>query len=338
MRRKTERQGTEAERQLAWSREYLRREKRRRVLRRTLLMLVLALACAVTVFALNGGIPALRVGGAPASGSSAAQSSSAPAVQAQPPSSQAQPEPAAYTVAFDSRGGSAVEALQNVTQGARIAEPSSPVREGYTFEGWYRDAARTDAWDFAADTVEQDTILYAKWEAVPAQDTTSGAALPQTGVATGALLWACVPCCCAGLTGAESQKTGQKAAANAAAFVERKTERRRKAMDAGFINLTPENLDGEHLCCIIRSKKAHPGVEAKRQWLADRLKEGHIFRKLNAKATVFIEYAPLETACPGKRKVRRVHAGRGKAKGMAFRPGLCKKIRFSDSGYCAKRL
>ena len=116
MRRKTERQGTEAERQLAWSREYLRREKRRRVLRRTLLMLVLALACAVTVFALNGGIPALRVGGAPASGSSAAQSSSAPAVQAQPPSSQAQPEPAAYTVAFDSRGGSAVEALQNVTQ------------------------------------------------------------------------------------------------------------------------------------------------------------------------------------------------------------------------------
>ena len=184
MRRKTERQGTEAERQLAWSREYLRREKRRRVLRRTLLMLVLALACAVTVFALNGGIPALRVGGAPASGSSAAQSSSAPAVQAQPPSSQAQPEPAAYTVAFDSRGGSAVE--------ARIAEPSSPVREGYTFEGWYRDAARTDAWDFAADTVEQDTILYAKWEAVPAQDTTSGAALPQTGVATGALLWACV--------------------------------------------------------------------------------------------------------------------------------------------------
>ena len=95
MRRKTEWQGTEAERQLAWSREYLRREKRRRVLRRTLLMLVLALACAVTVFALNGGIPALRVGGAPASGSSAAQSSSAPAVQAQPPSSQAQPEPAA---------------------------------------------------------------------------------------------------------------------------------------------------------------------------------------------------------------------------------------------------
>lgn len=67
-------------------------------------------------------------------------------------------------------------------------------------------------------------------------------------------------------------------------------------MDAEFINLTAENLADEHICCIIRSKKPHPGIEAKKQWLADRLQEGHVFRKLNAKATVFIEYAPLETA------------------------------------------
>ena len=67
-------------------------------------------------------------------------------------------------------------------------------------------------------------------------------------------------------------------------------------MDAKWINLTEENLAGEHLCCIIRSKKPHPGVEAKRQWLGQRLREGHVFRKLDAKATVFIEYAPLEHA------------------------------------------
>ena len=67
-------------------------------------------------------------------------------------------------------------------------------------------------------------------------------------------------------------------------------------MDADFINLTAENLSTEHLCCIIRSKKPHPGVEKKREWLRDRLKEGHVFRKLDAKSTVFIEYAPLETA------------------------------------------
>lgn len=67
-------------------------------------------------------------------------------------------------------------------------------------------------------------------------------------------------------------------------------------MNTDFINLTTENLDSEHLCCIIRSKKPHHGITAKRQWLSDRLKEGHVFRKLNIKGTVFIEYAPLETA------------------------------------------
>lgn len=67
-------------------------------------------------------------------------------------------------------------------------------------------------------------------------------------------------------------------------------------MNTEFVNLTPENLGNEHLCCIIRSKKPHRGIDAKRQWLSDRLKEGHVFRKLNARATVFIEYAPLETA------------------------------------------
>lgn len=67
-------------------------------------------------------------------------------------------------------------------------------------------------------------------------------------------------------------------------------------MNADFINVTTENIDKEHLSCIIRSKKPHPGIDAKRKWLYERLQEGHVFRKLNEKATVFIEYAPLETA------------------------------------------
>lgn len=67
-------------------------------------------------------------------------------------------------------------------------------------------------------------------------------------------------------------------------------------MHTNFINITTENLADEHLCCIIRNRKFHPGIEAKRRWLSKRLDEGHVFRKLNAKATVFIEFAPLETA------------------------------------------
>ena len=63
-----------------------------------------------------------------------------------------------------------------------------------------------------------------------------------------------------------------------------------------FLDLTEENLAQEHLCCIIRNRKPHPGVEAKRAWLGQRLCEGHVFRKLDAKGVAFIEYAPLETA------------------------------------------
>lgn len=67
-------------------------------------------------------------------------------------------------------------------------------------------------------------------------------------------------------------------------------------MNTEFVNVTSANLSEEHLCCIIRTRKTHQGVEAKREWLRERLGEGHVFRKLNEKATVFIEYAPLETA------------------------------------------
>ena len=67
-------------------------------------------------------------------------------------------------------------------------------------------------------------------------------------------------------------------------------------MHTDFVNIIGENLADEHLCCIIRTKKPHLGVEAKRQWLARRLEEGHVFRKLDVKGCVFIEYAPLETA------------------------------------------
>lgn len=41
-------------------------------------------------------------------------------------------------------------------------------------------------------------------------------------------------------------------------------------MDGEFVNLTPEDIGSEHLCCIIRSKTAHPGVETKRARLAAR--------------------------------------------------------------------
>ncbi|MDL2229087.1 N-acetyltransferase [Treponema sp. OttesenSCG-928-L16] len=63
-----------------------------------------------------------------------------------------------------------------------------------------------------------------------------------------------------------------------------------------YINITEDNLAEEHLCCAIADKKHQAGVDEKRKWLSGRIREGHVFRKLNAKGKVFIEYAPLESA------------------------------------------
>lgn len=67
-------------------------------------------------------------------------------------------------------------------------------------------------------------------------------------------------------------------------------------MDGNWITLTEKNIETEHLCCLIRTRTRHPGVEAKRAWMKERLKEGHVFRKLDIDGCAFLEYAPLETA------------------------------------------
>lgn len=67
-------------------------------------------------------------------------------------------------------------------------------------------------------------------------------------------------------------------------------------MEIKIITLTQENIEKEHLCCAIADKKHRTGVNDKRRWLADRIPEGHIFRKLDVQGKVFIEYAPLEKA------------------------------------------
>jgi uncharacterized repeat protein (TIGR02543 family) len=69
-----------------------------------------------------------------------------------------------YTVTFESNGGSAV-GQQTATANRKIAAPTTPVRSGHTFNGWYKEAALTNAWNFASDTVTSNLTLYAKWTA-----------------------------------------------------------------------------------------------------------------------------------------------------------------------------
>ena len=63
-----------------------------------------------------------------------------------------------------------------------------------------------------------------------------------------------------------------------------------------YINLTLENIDEEHICCAIGDPKHQCGVNKKKEWIKEKLNDEHVFRKLNARGKIFIEYEPIETA------------------------------------------
>lgn len=63
-----------------------------------------------------------------------------------------------------------------------------------------------------------------------------------------------------------------------------------------YINLTEENIDKEHICCAIGDPKHQNGVLKKKEWMREKLKDGFVFRKLNERGKVFIQYEPIETA------------------------------------------
>lgn len=69
-----------------------------------------------------------------------------------------------YTVTFDANGkDAAMPDSQRVKEGKAATEPSTKPRcKGYTFAGWYTDAACTKAYDFSA-AVTADMTLHAKW-------------------------------------------------------------------------------------------------------------------------------------------------------------------------------
>lgn len=71
-----------------------------------------------------------------------------------------------YTVSFNVDGGSYIGA-QRVEQGKKALRPSTPIKDGYTFDGWTSDAAGTTSFDFANTTISADTTVYAQWELIP---------------------------------------------------------------------------------------------------------------------------------------------------------------------------
>lgn len=63
-----------------------------------------------------------------------------------------------------------------------------------------------------------------------------------------------------------------------------------------FITVKKENIDTEHICCAFSDKKCKDSYELKKQWLKKEFGNGYVFRRLNERAKVFIEYVPAEKA------------------------------------------
>ena len=63
-----------------------------------------------------------------------------------------------------------------------------------------------------------------------------------------------------------------------------------------FVDVSPANLAGEHICCAIAGQRHQEGVDRKKEFLARGFPNGLVFRKLNVRGKVFIEYAPAEAA------------------------------------------
>ena len=61
-----------------------------------------------------------------------------------------------------------------------------------------------------------------------------------------------------------------------------------------FIQLTSANINQEHICCAISDKKAAESYQLKKDWLKREFANGYIFRRIDARAKVFIEYGPAE--------------------------------------------
>ncbi|GLC87628.1 InlB B-repeat-containing protein [Lysinibacillus piscis] len=67
-----------------------------------------------------------------------------------------------YDIQFETNGGTAID-KQVKSYNDKLTAPPIPVKEGYTFVGWYTDSALTKEWHFDTDYVRGNVTLYAKW-------------------------------------------------------------------------------------------------------------------------------------------------------------------------------
>ena len=86
-----------------------------------------------------------------------------------------------YAVFFVEYGGTPAPQPQIIAHGGKVVKPQNMSIEGAIFEGWYKEGAFINQWNFNSDTVTELTTLYAKWRylAPPATVNVQGTTLSQ---------------------------------------------------------------------------------------------------------------------------------------------------------------
>ena len=82
------------------------------------------------------------------------------------------------TVSFETAGGSTIQAVQ-VAEGESINSPANPIKDGYSFDGWYIDPDFTTPVTFPL-APEGDITLYAKWVPMVEGNSTSAGSTSET--------------------------------------------------------------------------------------------------------------------------------------------------------------
>ncbi len=77
-------------------------------------------------------------------------------------SSEILPDGTKYEVTFRPGNGEADQTIL-VDKNTTLPRPIDPVRDGYTFTGWYKDPTTLSAWNFQSEPVTANIILYGGW-------------------------------------------------------------------------------------------------------------------------------------------------------------------------------
>ena len=62
-----------------------------------------------------------------------------------------------------------------------------------------------------------------------------------------------------------------------------------------IISIDKNNIEEEHICCALGNDKRNKlAAQSKKDWMKERFKDGLIFKRLDDRGKIFIEYMPIE--------------------------------------------